>query len=80
MLKRITAAFLLIFVLFAITPAAITGQDDPERKRAFALYNDAQWIEALPLFEKLAVRYPEDAQVIEALGMLVMGQTAYLKQ
>ena len=77
--KRITAAFLLILVLSAITPAGVASQDDPDRKRAFALYNDAQWIEALPLFEKLAVRYPEDPQVIEALGMLVVGQTAYLK-
>ena len=67
---------LLIFVLFA---SALARQDDPERTRAFALYDDAQFIEALPLFEKLAVRYPEDGKVIEAFGMLLIGQTAYLK-
>jgi tetratricopeptide (TPR) repeat protein len=69
-------SILLIFVLFASVSAF---QDDPERQRAFALYNDAQWIEALPLFEKLAVRYPKDPAVIEALGMLLIGQTAYVK-
>lgn len=68
---------LLIFVLFA--PTAFAAQDDPERQRAFALYNDAQIIEALPLFEKLAIRYPEDPAVIEALGLLLISQTAYLK-
>ena len=77
--KRIFAALLLIFVSVAITPAVIAEQDDPERKRAFALYDDAQWIEALPLFEKLAVRFPEDPQITEALGMLLIGQTAYVK-
>ena len=75
MSKQKFASFLLIFVFFT----SVLGQDDAERKRAFALYDDAQWIEALPLFEKLAVRYPEDPQVIEALGMLLIGQTAYVK-
>ena len=79
MSNRIFVALLLIFVFVAITPAIAQVQEDPERKRAFALYDDAQWIEALPLFEKLAVRYPEDPKVIEALGMLLVGQTAYVK-
>ncbi|HEX5965333.1 MAG TPA: hypothetical protein VFY51_05365, partial [Pyrinomonadaceae bacterium] len=67
---------LLILFLFS---SALAVQDDPERKRAFELYDDAKWIEALPLFEKLAVRYPEDGKVIEALGMLLIAQTSYVK-
>jgi tetratricopeptide (TPR) repeat protein len=77
--KQKFASLLLIFVCLVFAPAVIAQKDDPERKRAFELYDDAQWIEALPLFEKLAVRYPEDGQVIEALGMLLIGQTAYVK-
>ena len=70
--------FSVLLILFLFS-SVVAGQDDPERKRAFELYDDAQWIEALPLFEKLAVRYPEDGKVIEALGMLLIGQTSYLK-
>jgi tetratricopeptide (TPR) repeat protein len=33
----------------------------------------------LPLFEQLALKYPEDPVVIENLGMLVFTQSAYLK-
>ena len=79
MSKQKFASILLIFVCLAITPSVIAQKDDPDRKRAFELYDDAQWIEALPLFEKLAVRYPEDGKVLEALGMLLIGQTAYVK-
>lgn len=73
------AAILLGFVLFTVAPTVSAVQDDPERQQAFALFKDAQWIEALPLFEKLAVRYPEDAEVLEALGLMLVGQNAYLK-
>src|SRR6185503_83343 len=78
MLKRIAAVFLLIFVVVSIAPAviAVQGDVDPERKRAFELFNDAQAAQALPLFEKLVVRYPEDPSVIEAYGMLVVWQSA----
>ena len=35
-------------------------------------FNDWKLKEALPLFEKLAVRYPEDAQVFETYGMIMI--------
>ena len=69
--RRILTTTLLIFVVLASAPQVLAFQDDPERQRAFALYRDAQWIEALPLFEKLAVRYPEDPAIAEALGLLL---------
>lgn len=77
MLRRILASSLLIFVLFSL--AAATTQDDPERQRAFDLFKEAKLPEALPLFEKLAVRYPDDPQVIETLGLITVWQTSYLQ-
>jgi tetratricopeptide (TPR) repeat protein len=67
---------LLIFILFA---PVLAIQDDPERQRAFALFNDWKLSEALPLFEKLAVRYPEDAQLVEAYGLTMIWHAALLK-
>ena len=79
MSKQKFAAFLLIFVCLAITPAVVAQKDDPERQRAFALFNDWKLAEALPLFEKLAARYPEDPQLLEAYGMTMIWHAALLK-
>ena len=68
---------LLCTLLLAAT--VVAAQDDAERQRAFALYRDGKYVEALPLFEQLALKYPEDPAVIENLGMLVFTQSAYLK-
>ena len=68
---------ILCTLLLALT--VVVAQDDAERKRAFALYKDGKYVEALPLFEQLALKYPEDPAVIENLGMLVFTQSAYLK-
>jgi tetratricopeptide (TPR) repeat protein len=57
----------------------VTAQDDAERQRALALFNDGKYVEALPLFEKLAARYPSDADLLEKYGLVVVGQTGYLK-
>ncbi|HET6974406.1 MAG TPA: tetratricopeptide repeat protein [Pyrinomonadaceae bacterium] len=66
----------LLLLASFVTAAA---QGDPDRQRAFQLYRDAKYVEALPLFEQLALKYPEDPDVIENLGMLVFTQSAYLK-
>ncbi|HEX2272181.1 MAG TPA: tetratricopeptide repeat protein [Pyrinomonadaceae bacterium] len=76
--KQIRASLLLTLLLFAFAPA-ISAQTDPERQRAFDLYNDGKYVEALPLFEKLAARYPSDAEIMETYGLVVVGQNAYLK-
>jgi tetratricopeptide (TPR) repeat protein len=75
--RRILAPILLIFVLFPLTSAAF--QDDPERQRAFKLFNDWKLSEALPLFEKLAVRYPNDAQVFETYGLITIWHAVLLE-
>ena len=66
---------ILCILVFALT---VVAQDD-ERARAFQLYKDGKFVEALPLFEQLALKYPDDPAVIENLGMLVYTQSAYLK-
>src|SRR5215208_6194966 len=75
------ALTLLVFavLLFAPSPALATPQDGDERRRAFQLYKDAKYTEALPLFEKLAAANPNDAEVAETYGFLVLTQTSYLK-
>jgi tetratricopeptide (TPR) repeat protein len=62
-----------IALLAQVITSAVFAQapEDPERKRAFQLYRDAKYTEALPLFEKLEKVYPEDPQVLETYGMLL---------
>jgi tetratricopeptide (TPR) repeat protein len=69
---------ILVLLLLASFVTA-TAQDNPDRQRAFQLYKDAKYVEALPLFEKLATAHPDDRDVLETYGMLVLTQTAYLK-
>ena len=69
---------ILVFLLLA-SFATATAQDDPDRKRAFQVYGEGKYMDALPLFEQLALKYPEDPAVIENLGMIVFTQSAYLK-
>lgn len=77
-LHKIQKIGILVFLLLA-SFATATAQNDPERQRAFELYRDAKYLEALPLFEQLALKYPEDPVVIENLGMMVFTQSSYLK-
>ena len=68
-----------ILVLLLLAPfVTAKAQDNEERHRAFQLLKDAKYPEALALFEKLAVAYPQDVAVIENLGLLVFHQAAYL--
>ena len=77
--KLTLTVFLLFVISFSSSALGAQQQPDPERVRAFQLYADAQYTEALPAFEKLAVKYPEDRDVIMTFGFLVIGQTAYEK-
>lgn len=73
------AQFGILVLLLLASFATAAAQGDPDRQRAFQLYGDGKYVEALPLFEQLALKYPEDPDVIENLGMLVFTQSAYLK-
>lgn len=72
---RLAAAFAL--VLASLTPAfaAQGGQKDPERERAFELFAQQQFAEALAPLEKLAARYPDDGQVLARFGLTLFINT-----
>src|SRR5213075_1805945 len=69
----------LLFASLAFSSIAFAQQDDEERRRAFQLFKEAKYTEALPVFEKLAATHSDDAAVIETYGLLVLGQAASLK-
>jgi len=73
-LPKLAILCLLLLVPFVTAPA----QNDEERHRAFQLFKDAKYPEALAAFEKLAVANPTDVAVMENLGMLVLHQATYL--
>src|ERR1044072_8498 len=68
-----------ILILLLLASFATARAQDDERQRAFQLYKDAKYTEALPVFEKLAAANPNDRDVLETYGFLVLTQTAYLK-
>jgi tetratricopeptide (TPR) repeat protein len=74
---------LVLLLLASFTTVTAQGELLPERdldrQRAFQLYQGGKYAEALSYFEQLALKYPDDPAVIEALGMLVFTQSTYLK-
>ena len=69
----------LLFLLLSSPPTVCRAQDDPDRARAFQLYDEGKYAEALPLFEKLAAKYAEDRDVVKIYGFLTIGEGTYLK-
>ena len=71
---------LAILVLLLLVPVVTaSAQDDPDRQRAFQLYKEQKFTEALPLFEKLAAAHPDDREIAELHAILVSTQAVYLK-
>jgi len=66
--KRI---FLNAFVLIALVVSAFAQVQDPERRRAFELYDANNLTAALPLLEKLATANPNDVAVLSRLGFAI---------
>lgn len=78
--QTLTLPFITLLLLVCPFSTVLQAQEpDPERARAFQLYEEAKYSEALPVFEKLAAKYPQDRDVIKTFGFLVIGQTAYVK-
>src|SRR5258705_6098013 len=71
----------LLFLTFVSGALAVTPRqdDNSDRKRAFQLYREAKYVEALPVFEKLASANAWDREVIEILGFLILGQVVESK-
>ena len=71
---------LALLALLLLAPfATASAQDDADRQRAFQLYKDAKFTEALPLFEKLAAAHPDDLEIAQLHAIMVTSQASYLK-
>lgn len=71
-------AIISIFVLSAFSTAMIAQTDDPAalKAKAQALFDEGKLIDALPIYEKLAVQLPKDSGVMRNLGFALLGQAA----
>ena len=78
--QRLFVSLVTLLLVISCSRTVCSAQDDPERTRAFQLYQEAKYAEALPLFEKLAAKYSEDRDVLKTYGFLMIGQGAYLKE
>ena len=76
---KISKIHILVVIVLSLALPVFAKQDNDERRRAFQLYKEAKFTEALPLFEKLAAAHPEDAEVAEHFAILVTTQAIYLK-
>src|SRR4051812_43983255 len=69
-------------IAFGYVPAsgqnASPADSAAQRAEAIELYKQSKYLEALPLFEKLVVAYPEDKLMHEGLGVSLVGQAATL--
>ena len=57
---------------------AQTGEGDANRKKAFELFRQDKELEALPLFEELALRSPDDRDILLGLGVCLVSEAATL--
>src|SRR6185369_17548836 len=69
----------ILIVLLLAPFVTARAQDDEERRRAFQLFKDVKYTEALPAFEKLAASHPDDPEVMEIYGLLVLSEATHLK-
>src|SRR5260370_5144146 len=80
MFRRLIPYLLLLLASPTLSiPAQQSAGDDAykaERRQAVALFNDQKHLEALPLFEELAAKNPNDADVLFALGACLVDHSA----
>jgi len=82
--RNICRLFCLFILLSLLIPnlSAQTANDDSyktERHQAIQLYNENKHLEALPLFEDLAKRNPEDVDVLVGLGACLIDKSATME-
>jgi tetratricopeptide (TPR) repeat protein len=75
--RALSLAAMLALIFSSLMPAAAAarGQDDPDRERAFALFANQKFAEALAPLEKLAARYPNDGAVLARFGLTLFLHT-----
>ena len=77
--KRTAAIFsalsclLLILAMSSVSYAQTQETYEARREKAFELFKQTKYTEAIPIFEKLAVENPQDREVLEILGVLIVG-------
>src|SRR3954470_23014572 len=81
--RTVAAVKLCIALLLAVAPGASLPahgrQNDPERERAFKLWEAQNFVEATPLLEKLAEKYPDDPTVLGRLGFSLYATSTSIK-
>lgn len=82
--RGLTVAVCLLFLLTLGHSARLRahGQQpapDPERARAFQLFDESKFIEALPLLERLNEAHPDDPAILEKLGFSLLASTRTVK-
>lgn len=72
---------LLAVLSFALNPHLYSqsASGDETRKKAFDLFRQDRHIEALPLFEELALKSPEDRDVLLGLGVCLVAESGTLE-
>lgn len=77
---RIQTFLIIIFVLFSVEfVLAQKMQEDEEFIQALKLVKQNRQIDALPLLEKLVVRYPNEGELHAYLGVAVLANSASIK-
>ena len=72
-------AFVLLLILSSLGSVLVWGQasksaaEDPERRRALELYDQNNFVDAMPLLESLAAKYPGDVVVLERWAFSMIG-------
>ncbi|HWS89821.1 MAG TPA: tetratricopeptide repeat protein [Pyrinomonadaceae bacterium] len=77
--RRLAAALFIALASLAPAVAAQDPQNDPEAERAFGLYEAQNFVEATPLLEKLAEKYPNEPSVLSRLGFSLYASSASVK-
>jgi tetratricopeptide (TPR) repeat protein len=74
--------FLLLALVLAMpiqTLAQATADQETERQRAYQLYDQSKFAEALPILEKLVSVYPSNAGLLERVGWATFVVSASIK-
>lgn len=72
--------FLLLFALLLTnSTTAQSQQNDPELLRAMGFVAEGRHLDALPILEKVAPRYPKDASIQAHFGVAILANSVILK-
>lgn len=61
----------LFFAMSSASFAQLQETYEARREKAFELFKQTKYTEAMPIFEKLATENPQDREVLETLGLLI---------